>query len=75
MEFFSNNCIKISSTYYVSKYKIKKNKNLCILYEYNKYSNDYIEKKASFNVYAFLEYLKNNGIKKYFGFNENELID
>jgi hypothetical protein len=58
----------------MSKYKIKKNKNLCILLEYNTYNDDYVEKKTSFNVYSFLEYLKSNGIKKYFSFNEDELI-
>ena len=64
----SNNCIKIdNSTFYVSKYIILNNNNkYFILKEYNIKSGEYKTIKDSFNYNAFIEYLKNNNIKKYF---------
>ena len=75
IKYTSNNCIKINSIEYVSRYIIENNDfKLYSILEYNKNINDYKLIKSTFNVYAFIEYIKNNNYKKYFSLNENELI-
>lgn len=66
-KFYSNNCIKVSNCEYISKYMILNNNNKYFtLKEYNIISGEYKTIKDSFNYNAFMEYLKNNNIKKYF---------
>jgi hypothetical protein len=75
----SNNCVKISNHEYVSKYQIKLTSNgtcqHCKLYEYSKTKNDYLLKYETFNKANFLQTLKESKIKKYFSFNELELLN
>lgn len=66
-KYYSNNCIKVNSFEYISKYVITNNNNkLFILFEYDKTRNDYNKIKETFNYYSFIDYLENNKIKKYF---------
>jgi hypothetical protein len=73
-EFTSNNCIKINTHEFISKYKIVviDNKYYKLL-QYDKIINDYKGIHDSFNKDAFINYLINNKIKKYFSFNLIEL--
>lgn len=74
-EFYSNNGLSINSYEYVQKYKIEINNNkLFTLYEYDKGDyNGYKRLYSSFNGYSFLQYLKDNKIKKYFSCRDDEI--
>lgn len=66
-KFYSNNCIKVNNYEYISKYMILNNSNkYFILKEYNRQAENYKTIKDTFSYNAFIEYLKNNKIKKYF---------
>lgn len=70
-KYYSNNCLKVNSIEYVSKYVITNNNNkLYILFEYDKTKKEYKKIKETFNYSSFIEYLNKNKIKRLFSVKE-----
>lgn len=69
-KYYSTNYINNNNKYII----INNSDKLFTIKEYNKIKNDYTEIKSTFNIYAFIEYLKSNKYLKCFDIKQLDFI-